>query len=270
VTAVRDEGGVSARTVRRRLSSVSGFYAWATARGDVPANPVPRGLATRRETHRPGAGPALIRSARTLPTILAPQEVDALCAALRTDRDRAMVAAMLFGGLRRCEVLGLRLEDVRVGERRVFIADGKGGHQRLIPISSRFFTTLADYLDHERPPEVDTDRVFVVLKGPNRGRALSASGLDEVLDGARRRAGLSRATCHQLRHTCLTRLRQAGMALEAIQAQAGHASIESTRIYLHLGDDWLAGQYRRAADAIDAQAVDEHPVPTVTPLGGRR
>lgn len=270
VTVVSDEGGVSARTVRRRLSSVSGFYAWATARGDVPANPVPRGLATRRETHRPGAGPALIRSARTLPTILAPQEVDALCAALRTDRDRAMVAAMLFGGLRRCEVLGLRLENVRVGERRVFIADGKGGHQRLIPISSRFFTTLADYLDHERPPQADTDRVFLVLKGPHRGRPLSASGLDEVLDGARRRAGLSRATCHQLRHTCLTRLRQAGMALEAIQAQAGHASIESTRIYLHLGDDWLAGQYRRAADAIDAQAVDEHPVPTVTPLRGLR
>ena len=36
------------------------------------------------------------------------------------------------------------------------------------------------------------------------------------------------------------------MALEAVQAQAGHALIESTRIYLHLADDWLAGQYRRA------------------------
>jgi site-specific recombinase XerC len=43
------------------------------------------------------------------------------------------------------------------------------------------------------------------------------------------------------------------MALEAVQAQAGHASIESTRIYLHLGDDWLAAQYRKAAEAIDAQ-----------------
>jgi hypothetical protein len=67
--------------------------------------------------------------------------------------------------------------------------------------------------------------------------ALSPDGLDEVLDGARERAGLSRATCHQLRHTCLPRLREAGMALEAVQAQAGHASIESIRIYLHLADD---------------------------------
>ena len=44
------------------------------------------------------------------------------------------------------------------------------------------------------------------------------------------------------------------MALEAIQAQAGHASIESTRIYLHLANDWLAGEYLRAAEAIEAQA----------------
>jgi len=46
------------------------------------------------------------------------------------------------------------------------------------------------------------------------------------------------------------------MALEAIQAQAGHASIESTRVYLHLANDWLAGEYLRAAEAIDAQSVE--------------
>src|SRR6266487_3348627 len=47
------------------------------------------------------------------------------------------------------------------------------------------------------------------------------------LDGARGRAGLAHATCHELRHTCLTRLREAGMALEAVHAQAGHRSIET-------------------------------------------
>jgi hypothetical protein len=48
---------------------------------------------------------------------------------------------------------------------------------------------------------------------------------------------------------------EAGMALEAVQAQAGHASIESTRVYLHLANDWLAGEYRRAAELIDADAA---------------
>jgi len=94
-----------------------------------------------------------------------------------------------------------------------------------------------------------------VLKGPRRGLPLSAEGLDEILDGARRRAGLKHATCHELRHTCLTRLREAGMALEAVQAQAGHACIESTRVYLHLANDWLADQYLRAAELIDADTA---------------
>jgi site-specific recombinase XerD len=254
------DAGVSLRTVRRRLSSVSGLFGYLHARGDIGANPVPRGLPTRRERQRPRQGVPLIRTSRTLPRILQPAQVDALLGSLRTHRDRAMVLAMVLGGLRRCEVLGLRLGDVLVAERRVFITQGKGGHQRMVPISSRFFTAVGAYLDSERPATCGTDALFVALKGGRRGQPLSAYGVDEILDGARRRAGLAHATCHQLRHTCLTRLREAGMALEAIQAQAGHASIESTRIYLHLADDWLAGQYRRAAEAIDAQVFADHPV----------
>ena len=161
----------------------------------------------------------LVRAVRRLPRILSPAQVDALMAALRTHRDRAMVAAMVLGGLRRCEVLGLRLEDLRVAERRVFIAEGKGGRQRLVPVSGRFFAAVAAYLDTERPP--GSDRVFVVLKGPRRGQPLSARGMEEILSAARQRAGLDHATCHELRHTCLTRLREAGMALEAVQAQPG-------------------------------------------------
>jgi integrase len=119
-------GGVSARTRRRRLSGVSGLYGFLHARGDLMVSPVPRGLPTRRERQRPGQGVPLVRVPRTSPRILEPGEVDALTAALRTHRDRAMVAAMVLGGLRRCEVLGLRLGDLRFGERRVFIAEACG------------------------------------------------------------------------------------------------------------------------------------------------
>jgi site-specific recombinase XerC len=144
-------GGVSARTVRRRLSSISGLFAFLQARGDVEANPVPRGLPTRRERQRPRQGVPLVRTPRTLPRILQPVQVDALLAALRTHRDRAMCEAMVLGGLRRCEVLGLRLEDLQVAACRVFIAEGKGGHQRQIPVSGRFFASVAAYLEVERP-----------------------------------------------------------------------------------------------------------------------
>jgi integrase/recombinase XerD len=252
------ESGMSARTIARRLSSVSGFYSYVIARGDtsVVANPVPRGLSTRRRGGRSQRVP-LVRVPHTLPRILSPGEVDALLAAMRTRRDRAMVLAMVLGGLRRCEVLGLRLCDIQVAERSLFIAEGKGGRQRVTPISNVFFSAVGDYLRHERPANAPTDRVFVALKGPSRGHGLSAEGVDVIMRGARQRAGLQRATCHQLRHTCLTRLREAGMALEAVQAQAGHISIESTRIYLHLTNDWLAGEYHRASQLIDAEQTAE-------------
>jgi integrase/recombinase XerD len=197
------ESGLSARTIKRRLASIAGLYEYLIIRGDtaVSQNPVPRGLALRRPGQRGVRGVPLIRAPRTLPRVIDPGEADAFLAALRTTRDRAMIEAMLLGGLRRCEVLGLRLGDVRPGERRLFIAEGKGAHQRIVPLSGRFFTRLGDYLATERPELAADDHVFL------------------------------------------------------IQAQAGHRSIESTRIYLHLANDWLAGEYRRASEAIDAQAI---------------
>ena len=114
-----------------------------------------RSLAARRPGARRGRGGVpLIRTPRTLPRVLAPAEVDALRGALRTHRDRAMVDAMVLGGLRRCEVLGLRLEDLSAGERRLFVAEGKGGRQRVVPVSARFFAAVGAYLESERPRSV--------------------------------------------------------------------------------------------------------------------
>ena len=248
--------GLSAATIKRRLAAVSSFYGYLITRDDVEvsANPVPRGIATRQSRSRGGRGLPLVRGVRRLPRILDPDEIDALMGALRTERDPAMTQAMVLGGLRRCEVLGLRLGDLRLGEWRVLIREGKGGHERLVPLSPTFFSTAARYMDHERP-ETTSDALFVALKGARRGQPLSVPGLHQIIRAARLRAELSHGTCHELRHTCFTRLREAGMAIEAIQAQAGHRSISSTRIYLHLDMEWLADEYRRATEAIEAQAL---------------
>ena len=174
VARISDGGsGLSAATVRRRLAAVSAFYGYLIARGDVgvETNPVPRGLPTRRR-RRDGRGLPLVRGVRRLPRILEPGEVAALMAALRTERDRAMVQAMVLGGLRRCEVLGLRLEDLRLGEWRVFIADGKGGHQRLVPLSPSFFTTVAAYMNTERPAGAGDGSGVRRVEGPEPGSAV--------------------------------------------------------------------------------------------------
>ncbi|TQC37595.1 integrase, partial [Rhodococcus sp. WS4] len=121
VTVVRiedGEAGLSARTIKRRLASVSGLFEYLIIRGVVARNPVPRGLSTRSPNRR-GRNVPLISTPRTLPRVIDPDEAHAFLAALRTHRDRAMVQAMLLGGLRRCEVLGLRLPDIHPGEKRL-------------------------------------------------------------------------------------------------------------------------------------------------------
>ncbi len=145
------EPGLAARTIKRRLATIAGLYEYLLIRGDtgVSRNPVPRGLSMRRPGQRAVRSVPLIRAPRAVPRIIDPDEVDTFMGALRTHRDRAMVEARLLGGLRRCEVLGLRLEDLRPGERRVFVAEGKGGHERIVPISNRFFWRVGDYLDTE-------------------------------------------------------------------------------------------------------------------------
>lgn len=247
------EKGLSARTIRRRLATLSGLYGYLGARNLIAANPVPTGMSIRKTAdhrHRSRSTP-LIRTPRTLPRILDAAGAADLLGALRTHRDRAMILAMLLGGLRRCEVLGLRLTDIDLADRKVTITEGKGGHHRIVPVAPGFFTALAAYLDTECPPGTATTSVFVVLKGPRRGQSLSAAGVDEIIRGARGRARIDHLTCHMLRHTCLTRLREAGMSLEAVQAQAGHRNIESTRIYLHLSNTWLSDQYHQAITALD-------------------
>ena len=87
VVRIDGSSGVSSRTIRRRVSSVSSFYAYLLTRGDtsVTRNPVPRGLATRRERSRPRQGVPLVRNVKTLPRVLAPADVDVLIAAMRTE-----------------------------------------------------------------------------------------------------------------------------------------------------------------------------------------
>jgi hypothetical protein len=163
-------------TIRRRLAAVSAFYGYLIACGGagVETNPVPRGLPTRRR-RCDGRGQPLVRAVRRLPRIWEPGEVAALMAALRTERDRAMVQAMVLGvcAAAKCSGCGSRIS--------VWVSGGcsssmaRGGHQRLVPLSTSFFMTVAAYMNAERPAGAVTDRVFVVLKGPNRGRPTAST-----------------------------------------------------------------------------------------------
>ncbi|MFN8023913.1 MAG: hypothetical protein U0Q03_20445 [Acidimicrobiales bacterium] len=115
-------------------------------------------------------GALLIRTLSTLPEkSVGPGRCGSVAGGGSPVADRAMLEAMVLGGCAAGEVIGLRMKDLQPTNRRVFIADGKCGHQRLILMSGQFFQSLSNYPSLERPVDTTTDAVFVVLKTNRRG-----------------------------------------------------------------------------------------------------
>jgi integrase/recombinase XerD len=247
--------GLSKRTINRRLAAVASLYEYLRVFHELPGknNPVPRSLAKRNAfwANRYGntASLALIRVPQTLPRPLDPEEIDLFVNSLLTHRDKAMVLLMLLAGLRKSEVLKLGLKDIDFGQHTLMVREGKGGHQRVVAISDTGLRELMSYLNEERPVS-RSDKVFLVMKGKNRGKPLTVRALDTIIEYHRKKANTPGVQCHRMRHTCFTRLRQGGMSLEALQAQAGHSSINTTRIYLHLCPKELQQEYLQMSDQL--------------------
>lgn len=114
----------------------------AAARRGAGLRPKARGQLGHLGPGRARAGGRLVRQTRPLPESLDPADVGAFLADLATHRDRAMVLAMVLGGLRAGEVRGLRLDHVDQGRHRVRVI-GKGGRERVVPVDQAFFAELA-------------------------------------------------------------------------------------------------------------------------------
>lgn len=146
------EAGLSARTIKRWLASISGLFGYLMTPDDlaIGRNPVPTGLANRRRSGNRGA--PILRTPRTLTRVLGPGEVSLILGALNTAGTGPWSWRRYLGDYVAAR-FGLRLGDLSPGERRVFIREGKGGHQRLIPVSrAASFGAVGDHLDRERPP----------------------------------------------------------------------------------------------------------------------
>jgi site-specific recombinase XerD len=253
-------GGPAPATMNRRIVAVRALFEFAVLAGVRADSPVPsprrslglraarRGMLGHVPARHPRRGGRLVRQARRLPESLEPAEVAAFVADLGTHPDRAMVLAMLLGGLRAGEVRGLRLADVDMGLRRVRVA-GKGGRERVVPVDRAFFAELAAYLRSERLPGCLTPQCFVVLGGQIAGQAMTGAGMRRIFRTHRARSGATRVRPHRLRHTFGTELAQAGIDLLALRELMGHASPETTAAYVHLSPEALATEYAKARRA---------------------
>lgn len=248
--------GYAATTINRRLAAISGLFGFRAMRDPDAANPVPRGAAARRSAAgertgmlahlarpRPRSGLRL-REPRRLPRGLEREEVRALVGSFLTDRDRSIAGLMLFSGLRSAEVLGLSVGDLDIGRGWVRVV-GKGDKERRVPLDPEVAGLIQAYLLAERPESAERV-LFLVAKGPRRGRPLTPAGLRRVFRYHRERAEVPAGNPHALRHTFGTALAEAGVDIAVLQALMGHEHADSAIAYVHLAPGHVRAAYEQA------------------------
>lgn len=268
---------LSPSTVNRILAAASSFYSWAMtaghfqgsspiARGGAPAMPYVtdryRPFLTGISRHVVRSRELRLKTVRRLPRALTDDQVAALFKALRCQRDIALVHLMLDGGLRPGEALGLRLEDIQYGRRRVIVrhrndhprgARSKSRTERTVDLHEAATLEVVNrYVMTERPSSVESPYLFLIGgRGTRRGEALSYAALVRLFARACTRAGIREVgvSPHALRHTHATRMWEAGMRELTLQRRLGHASPESTRLYTRVSDSIVVSEYLKALGA---------------------
>ena len=236
-------------TVRHSNAVIHAFYGFWIELGTGPlVNPMPRDAVRGRRAHEhhspmePFGAEGRLRYNPRLPrrrVRAMPDEAwDAVFAALRSDRDRAIAAFGVSTGARASELLGIRLTDVDWGDQLVRVRRKGTGAEQWLPGSPEAFVWLRLYLEQVGPLGPD-DSVWVTLRRRGAGRVrrvLTYDALRAVLRRANRLLGAN-WTMHDLRHTCALRmLRDPRLSLVDIQRLLGHAHLSSTQVYLELDD----------------------------------
>lgn len=225
--------GLARATRARRLSAIRQFYRFAHDEGWRPDNPAIR-----------IGGPG---RAQRLPKTLSQPEVEALLAAARdtgaTDSERArntcLIELLYATGLRVSELVGLPVAAVR-GDPRMILVRGKGGKERMVPLTDSARVAVADWLSHRDSAEASRPRGTPPARAlfPARGAAghMTRQAFHGLLKTLAARAGLApaRVTPHVLRHAFATHLLEGGADLRVIQTLLGHADLSTTEIYTHV------------------------------------
>lgn len=222
--------GLSASSQARILSGIKKFYTYLLQEKIVEENPT-----------------ILISSpsiGRHLPDVLS---YDEICSMINTidlsqqfgHRNKAILEIMYACGLRVSEVISLKISDIYVNDEFIRII-GKGGKERLIPISQATIKTLYLYIEGERKhlpiKPRHTDTVFI----NRRGSGLSRQMVFLIIKDLAEKAGIKKNIGpHTIRHSFATHLLEGGADLRAVQQMLGHSSISTTEIYTHISDQYL-------------------------------
>ena len=172
---------------------------------------------------------------------------------LKMWRDISIVGFMLFCGLRRKEVIGLKLKDLSVAEGQARV-HGKGNRERMVPVPGDLLVVVRKYLDLERP-ENDNDYLFVVLKGPKRGNPITESGIRSLFRYHRGTSRICNANPHRFRHTFGAEMVKAGLSLAVLKKLMGHAYIQTTMEYVNISDPDVRAEFNKITEKLQTKEL---------------
>lgn len=227
--------GLSRATINRRLAAMKSFYKFMIRKRYAQSNPlqdIPMGKLPKRLPHYLEAGDI----ARV---IEAPD--------VRTEgglRDRAILEVLYGSGLRVSELVGLQAGDVNLRENWVRVY-GKGGRQRIAPLSSYSVECLEKYMQKTgaKRQAAGSARLFLNL----RGGALTDRAVRDIVHKYCLQADAKEILSpHGFRHSFATHLLDNGADLRVVQELLGHKRISSTQIYTHVSKAKLTRVYRLA------------------------
>lgn len=207
------------------LISVRGLFAWLTKQNYLPANPAADLDLPRMEQHLPKA-------------VLTAAEADAVINQTESHsemgvRDRAILETLYSTGMRRGELVKLKVTDLDSERGTILIHQGKGKKDRVVPIGERAIAWIEKYLWEVRPhlmrmASVDDGTMFIT----RNGESLTLSLVSTMVKGYVKAAQLGKTGgCHLFRHSCATLMLENGADIRYIQQLLGHKELSTTEIY---------------------------------------
>lgn len=237
---------LSVSSQRGRLGGVKCFFSWLCRQHVVDANPASDLELPREEGRLPDEALTVsqVETLLALPNIADPLGV----------RDRAMLELFYSTGIRRTEMARLTVAALNREKRILWVRQGKGRKDRVVPVGQRALSWVEKYIEDVRPLlVVDATEAALFLTG--YGEAFNEDVLGRKVREYILKADIGRTTggAHMLRHACATHMLEGGADIRFIQQLLGHEKLETTAIYTHVTIDQLQSVHARCHPAEQRQ-----------------
>jgi len=170
------------------------------------------------------------RREKRIPQVLSQKEALALIGVLRNKKHRMILTLAYVTGIRRAELLHLRLKDIDSSRGVIRIIRGKGNKSREVAVPKILICHLREYYKDYRPKTY-------LFEGRTPGKPYSAESFQKIVKDAANKAGIKKnVSPHILRHSFATHMLEKGINLKHLQIILGHSAMKTTSIYLHLAN----------------------------------